>query len=183
MFKIRKSIFETNSSSSDYYSDGREIPDFPSHVCGRQTVYVSLDWDADVSDERMTKIQNEIEDTWYEDIINIIADCYSENDDADDGEFIEWDGTDMILSYEFTAYVTISGSYYPATRYEPAEYPDIEFDYDCVPTRPTSEGYIVKVMERLMKFFKEKGYTEIERVMSITGSDIDESELSENLDY
>ena len=52
MLKIRKYIFETNSSSGDYYAEDRDCDPLPSTTRSTADIRIALHWKDGVSEER-----------------------------------------------------------------------------------------------------------------------------------
>ena len=172
--KIRSSYFETNSSSMDRYDD---CDDYPHVAHVKQKVHIILKWKEDVSDQRVDEIldhigNNEISDDLYK----IFCDYY---ENADDLEIDNLDDGDITFVFsDCTVDISWSGGYYPATRYEPEEYPDMEIDdNDGVPEKRADYPGKERDKQAIMKIFQEKGWTEIIGVEDIYADEIDEDDV------
>lgn len=179
MIKIRKGLFETNSSSTDVYSDD----DRPNHSYAMQKVNICYTWKENTTDERIDEICDAIYNgTINDDLISIFSFYY--DDDMDKFEIISVDSEGISFEAKCTVEISWFGEYYPATRYEPADYPEPEIvDYDGVPTKDKEYPNMKSEIDSLMKVFKEKGWTEIESITHIYGDDLDESEVFDNISY
>lgn len=175
MFRIRNGIFETNSSSNDYYYDD-DRDDTPSVAWGHQLVRVIPEWKEDVKDSQIETILEKItsEDEFYNIILELFAD-----DNITEIEVFDLDDYSICLSVEVYAHIEWEGGYSPATRYSPAEYPYwIPYDGPLAPSKKDAGSVtITKAKEKLMKLFKEKGYTEIIGIESLYGEDVDDYDI------
>ena len=177
MINIRKSLFETNSSSADSYSD-----DYPNHSYAMQKVHIGYTWKEDTTDERIDEICDAIYNGAINDTLMSIFSFYYE--DMDKFEIISVDADGISFEAECTVEISWFGKYYPATRYEPADYPEPEIvDYDGVPTKDKEYPNMKSEINSLMKVFKENGWTEVESINYIYGDDLDESEVFDNISY
>lgn len=185
MLQIRSRVFETNSSSSDYYrGDDRDEYDGPSYSWCRQKVHIKLRWKDDTSDEKLDEFVNAISDGDIDDdIYNILDGIFDTN--AEDPEVDETDYEDIVYTYR--VYVDIIGWYggYEGDRYCPPEAAEPEFDnsIEGAPGKNSELPNIKKVKDDLLKLFHEKGYTEIEEVTQVYGDELDLEELCNNISW
>lgn len=179
MFKIRPNCFETNSSSMDSYDDYDD--DRSRYAKTYQTIRIIFKWDENATDERISEI--------FDDMLNGVIDKelfqqFDEYFDEPDGEV--YDGGDDYLELQYKVIVGVSyrGSYYPATRYSPAEYPEPELDDDWSGVPLKNQPFAAKnqIIENLMKVFKERGWTEIVGIENIYGEDIDYDDAYNNIE-
>lgn len=177
MIKIRPGCFETNSSSMDRYEDYDD--DTPRYGHARQLVHIKLKWQEGTSDTRIDEIcdeiyNNKIDDKLFDIFESYYNDSNSEMNDADYDEITFYENCSATISWH--------GKYYPATRYEPAEYPEPEIDdIDGVPLKNHDYPSKNKDKDAVMKIFKEMGWTEIVEIIDIYSDDIDEQEVFNNL--
>lgn len=179
MFRIRSSIFETNSSSSDYYND-YDNDDYNHNSWAHQVVHIKLKWDEYVYDEKIDEICDKILNDINEDLLLIFAD-YS--DEYDDLEILDADFDEIRINLNCYVNISYSGSYYPATRYSPAEYPEPEVNnHDGIPSGKNADWPAKKsIIKKIMDVFKKSNIKEIIGIETIYADDIDEEEAINNL--
>lgn len=104
MIKIRPSIFETNSSSNDYYNDYDDYYEnrTPSHATTHQLLRVILDWDPSVTESRKDEIIRDMETS---DILYDIGDLMTFYEDELEEDPIVDDDT---ITFRFTVYMKVS---------------------------------------------------------------------------
>ena len=139
MFKIRRCLFETNSSSADRYDDM-----FDDDVSDGFTAELTLS----ITFQTIDNIQNVLtEDKWDEFIENFIEafNEYVKNikncifyDMPEDGVELEiTDDNELRIhlydEFEFETTHYWDGEYSAATRYSPEEYPELIFELDGEP--------------------------------------------------
>ena len=171
MLKIRSAFFETNSSSNDRYDDYDDDTPRVAHV--KQTVHIVLQWQDDVPDDRVDEILDRVLDGEIDDDLYKIFEDYYEYadelvvDNVDDGDI-------TFVFSDCTVDISWSGKYYPATRYEPAEYPEMEID-DCdgVPEKRADYSSKERDKQSIMKIFADKGWKEIVGIEDIYADEID----------
>ena len=173
MLKIRKNCFETNSSSMDRYNDY----DGPDHSYARQDIFIELIWAEDTSDSRIDEILENIDDDELFDCLGTLM------EDADDFEIEDFDDGNIHVSAELKASAIVTYAGCPATRYEPAEDPEYEFEYTGFPLKNEECPARNKVKDDIMKLFAKNGYTEILGIENIYGTELDEDTLYDNLNY
>lgn len=179
MFRIRKHIFETNSSSSDYYYDDYDD-------CGNDTasadqlIHVVLkypdEFDEDAVSEMTQKIIDAIEDDW-----EIFAPVFELRDEPDD-ETIEENGDEILLYLRAYCKIRWYGGY-AGDRYSPPEPPEPEvYDEDEMPGKDVDFKGKEEAKEKLLKNLKEAGFTDVIKVLDIYGDPVDECDYYDNLD-
>lgn len=176
MLKLRKSLFETNSSSGDRYDDYDSGPD---HTHGRQTIRIILTWADGVSDERMDEILDSL-DSIEENIFDTLN---SLMEDADDFEIDNTDDGDITVTADVRAGIRVVSPGYAGDRYCPPEGPELEFEYTGFPLKNEECPARNNVKEDLLKLFHEQGWTEITGVEHVYGEEIDDDVLYDNIDY
>lgn len=175
MLKIRGNCFETNSSSMDRYDD-REY-DGPDHSYARQDIFINLIWAEGTSDTRVAEILESIDESELFECLETLM------EDADDFEIEDFDDGNIHASVELRARAVVTYEGCPATRYEPAEGPEYEFEYTGVPFKHEECPARNKVKADIMKLFTENGYTEVLGIENIYGTELDEGTLYDNLNY
>lgn len=180
MFRIRPYIFETNSSSGDYYNEGPY--DGTTTATADQQIHIQLKYPDSYTDDdidAMTeKIVNAINDN-----PDIIAPVYNLGEPGYDDDEITWDYDEILLYMEATATIGWDGSYYPATRYEPEEYPDpVVEDTDEMPGRGVDFKGKEETKEELLKSLKNAGFTDVIKIVDIYGDEVDEDLYYDNID-
>ena len=173
MFKIRGNFFETNSSSSDRYDD-REY-DGPSYSYARQDIFIELIWAENTPDSRIDEILDSI---GCDELFNCLEPLM---EDADDLMFEDFDDGNIHVTVEIKARAILTYEGCPATRYEPEEYPDYDFEYTAFPLKNEECPAKNKVKDDIMKLFAKYGYTEILGIENIYGAELDESALYDAL--
>ena len=178
MFKIRPNCFETNSSSMDSYDDYDD--DRSRYTKTHQKVRIIFKWDENVTDERIEEIFDYI---LHGEIDEELFKQFDEYYDEPEGEVHDGEDDYIELRYPVIIGVSYSGSYYPATRYSPAEYPEPELDDDWSGVPLKNQPFAAKdaIKDNLMKVFKEKGWTEIIGIENIYGEDIDYDDAYNNI--
>lgn len=177
MIKLRKSLFETNSSSADRYDDSDS---YPAHSTCRQRVYIEFETADDITEKDIDYI-NDIFNDNIDDLTDILG--YWFEDDTDEAEIDEFDGDILILTYKMTCDISFHGGY-KGDRYCPPEDPEMEIDYyDGVPGK--NRDYLQKNNDRnkFMDFFANHGITKITGIKNIYGSEPDEDEVYDNINW
>ena len=189
MIQIRYNIFETNSSSSDYYNDGPDDDDLdyklPSSTHAYQTVHIIFKFEDGISEERQSEIIEKIVDELaesFDEILNPILLYFDDPNDIND-----YDGYDDEIYFEIrvNAGLHLEGKYYPETRYSPAEYPELILDdpNEELPGRDIDFKGKTETKEAILKILKEKGYKEIISIVDIYGDEVDEQDYYDNIKY
>ena len=160
MLKIRKYIFETNSSSSDYYADDLD-DDEPRYRrgVGSQCINIVLEYAEDVTDERIKEIGEILEEN-QEKFLDLIEDICG---DGKSGHFYG-------LYYEYfelSIPVALSIAYAGHGKY------DI-IDYEGMPLKNDTSYDKNSDKEKFMKLFAELGITDIIGVEDIYGDEVEE---------
>lgn len=176
MIKLRKSLFETNSSSGDRYDD---YDDGPTHTHARQTIRIILKWADNVSDDRMNEILDSL-DPIGEDIFDILSDLM---EDTDDFEIDNTDDGDINVTADVTAEINVISPGYAGDRYCPPEGPELEFDYTGFPFKNEDCPARNNTKNKLLKLFHEQGWKEIIGIEHVYGEEIDDDELYDNINY
>ena len=178
MFKIRHNLFETNSSSAGRYDD---CDDKPNYTHARQKIHICLEWNENTTDDCINEICDAIYNGEIDDSLFYVVSVYYDDSDPKVDDANE---SEIIITENCTAHISWHGSHYPATRDEPAEFPEPEIDeYDGVSTK--KQNYFSKNadIEAIMKIFKEKGWTEIKGISNIYADELDEDEAIDNIRY
>ena len=176
MIRIRQNIFETNSSSNDYYNDNWDDA-YKHYTTAHQDVIIDLEFSDEATDDRIGFILNDIYNNCADDIDELFSDYYDdpcENIDIND----DW----VILTYEVTIPIGWEAGY-PATRYSPGEDPLPVWDDDDIGGVPLKNERFPekeKIKQQLMEIFKKHGYNEIIGVENIYADYINEEEAIEN---
>jgi len=178
MFRIRKHIFETNSSSSDYYNES--FYDEPTTARVNQEVHICLKYPDDFTDEDEERVSEKIVAA-INDNIDIISPIYSiANSGSNEEIWCEYD--EICLYLEATAEIHWEGQYYPATRYEPEEYPEPVIDeVNEVPGSGEDFKGKEELKEKLLKNLRDAGFTEVIKVIDIYGYDLYDSDYYDNI--
>ena len=180
MFKIRKHIFETNSSSSDCYDDF----DGPDTAQAYQTIHVQIQYTDGLSEDEMMSIierlVDELNNDTCTDVFDGVYDLFEDGDIIDGFDVIDSD--ELSFDMRVTATIAYEGKYYPATRYEPAEYPEPYIsECDCMPGKLKDFKGKEDIKADILKKLKEHGYTQIVKVVDIYGDDVDDDEFYDNI--
>lgn len=179
MLKLRKSLFETNSSSADRYDDYDDY-DMPSHSTCKQRVYVEFETTDDITEADIDHI-NDIFDENIEELTDILG--YWFEDGAEDSEIDEFDGDTLILTYTMTCDISFHGGY-AGDRYCPPEGPEMEIDdSDGVPGKNGDYPQKNNDIKKFMDFFTNHGITKITGIKNIYGTDPDEDEVYDNISW
>lgn len=170
MIQVRASIFETNSSSMDRYSDDENSSwreGLPSHVYTTQNVVLEVEWLKDLS----TQEKEEIIDTVCasEEVTDIFKE-YFENDTPDDTDYKE----DIGFIFAFDVQFSVDWSQYDGS-YELT---------DCnggVPLK--GESFVAKgtLIEEANKALQQLGVDTAVKVINIYGQDYDWEKADENI--
>lgn len=180
MLKLRKSLFETNSSSADRYDDYDDYDTTPSHSTCKQRVYVEFETADDITEADIDHI-NDIFDENIEDLTDILG--YWFEDGAEDSEIDEFDGDTLILTYTMTCRISFHGGY-KGDRYCPPEDPEMEIDdSDGVPGKNGDYPQKNNDIKKFMDFFANHGITKITGIKNIYGTDPDEDEVYDNISW
>lgn len=179
MIKIRKSCFETNSSSTDRYEDYDNAPD---HGYAHQISYVVLKWKPNISEDTINSVLDKISNSLSDSISEVAKEMYSEARDVElEDAYDEY----LVFTGLVTVKVHYEGSSSPATMYDPPEYPELCIDDidGGIPLKgedfPDKQYYI----DQFMKWFKKHNIDEIIGISDIYGDDIDDDEVADNLSY
>lgn len=180
MLKLRKSLFETNSSSADRYDDYDDYDATPSHSTCKQRVYVEFETADDITEADIDHI-NDIFDENIVDLTDILGDWFE--DGAEDSEIEEFDGDTLILTYTMTCHISFHGGY-KGDRYCPPEDPEMEIDeYDGVPGKNSDYPQKNNDIKKFMDFFANHGITKITGIKNIYGTDPNEDEVYDNISW
>ena len=182
MLVIRPNIFETNSSSMDYYNDYDDGLEHDSHA--EQKIYIEFELEEGISDAETDNIINEMYEK-FDDEANIdifdsvLSVCELEDDYAYD---IEIDGNVIKIVADIKVYIDYEGGY-PQTRYEPGEpaEPYVLEQYG-VPLKNEEFDKKKDIMLDLLKDFKDAGIR-VAKITNIYGTEVDENEAIENIKY
>lgn len=143
MFKIRKSIFETNSSSSDYYYDDNDdntLSNIDSYI--NFIVTIKLDnFDNNIKNKFLT------DKKYWDELATILRDFFVNNKEIEKDtyisvysigkgvEFMDLEEIDeneisynFILNVDCEVEMLSAGYYSPATYYDPPEYEPAEYN-------------------------------------------------------
>ena len=184
MISIRKHIFETNSSSSDYYGDYDDDYDYPDSSHGTQIVDIHIKWKEFTSESR----KEEFIDTLWDDngisdeLDNIISEYLTKADPELQDMYYDKDEDIIKAKYDITLSIDEWEPGEPSDRYYPGSNPTPYYDYSNmmdVKEFPEEKDLI----EKMMIVFRSHGWTEIEAIKSIRGEDIDEGEFDDNLNW
>ena len=184
MIQIRYNIFETNSSSSDYYNDGPEYDDdTPNSTYAYQTVHIKFKFEDGISEEQQSEIIKKLVDELdqsFDEILNPILSYFDDPNDIND-----YDGDNDQIYFEIAVHASFhfEGWYYPATRYSPEEYPEPVLDdtTEELPGRDIDFKGKTEIKEAILKILREKGYKEIIGIVDIYGDEVDEQDYYDNI--
>lgn len=172
MIKIRPSIFETNSSSNDYYNDMRRTK-------AHQKVRILLKWNSDVAMDRQDAIISDMDNSSVLDKVADIIDSYYEDASVE----VNMDDEDTItVEYEITVNAYM-GPAFPGTRYSAPELGDVFFEdpEEGIPLRNEPFPEKPKIVEQIKELFNKRGYSEIEDIEDIYAEPWSEDEAYDNL--
>ena len=129
MLKIRKYIFETNSSSGDYYAEDRDCDPLPSETRSTADIQITLHWKDGVSEERKKEFFNLIDDydVGYK-ITEAIENEYNAFEELEISNII--DNTTLVLHGTIFLACENWDPGYKGDRYCPPEGPSCEFAPD-----------------------------------------------------
>lgn len=170
MIKVRASIFETNSSSMDRYSDDensswREC--LPSYTYTTQNVVLEVEWLGELSTQKKEEI---IETVCESDEVPIIFTEYFENDSPEEADYKE----DIGFIFAFEVQFSVDWSQYDGS-YELT---------DCnggVPLK--GESFVAKgaLIEEANKALQQLGVGTSVKVINIYGQDYNWEKADENI--
>lgn len=149
MIKIRRSLFETNSSSGDRYDDYDD--NLPSRATANQAIRIVLEYDDNTSDYRLEEIAGILEDLG-DDICSICD--ISEDMEL---EFDTVDGGDIYLMASISAEYHCVYDGYAGDRYEPPSNPEYEFSWNKFPYKSEISPRKSKMKEQLLIHMFEIG--------------------------
>lgn len=175
MFTIRPKIFETNSSSSDYYNEGPSVDE----VTVNQRIHVRLQYPDEYTDDDIYEATEKIVKAAMEDT-DLLIPIYKLGDECSD-DSIEADYDEICIYLAAYATIGYEGRYYPATRYEPEEYPEpVIEDATFLPEKGDFKGK-EEAKEEFLKNLKNAGFTNVIKVLDIYGDPIDDSDYYDNI--
>lgn len=126
MLKIRKYIFETNSSSGDYYvDDGRDGDPLLSTTRSTANIKIALHWKDGVSEERKKEFFRLIDDDVSYEIAESLENEYNAFEELEISNFI--DNTTLVLNGTIFLACENWEPGYRGDRYSPPEGPSCEY--------------------------------------------------------
>ena len=140
MIKIRNGLFETNSSSGDVYDDYDYGPDLPDSFCAEIIIKIAFELKENIDKSIIEKDEEQILKAFteaYNEYVKEIEKCVFKDFVAEYVEITIDDNNNIWFcycdEYEFDVSHYMEGSYYPETRYSPAEYPYPVFELESDP--------------------------------------------------
>lgn len=170
MIKVRASIFETNSSSMDRYSDDENSSwreGLPSYAYTTQDVVLEVEWLEELSTQKKEEV---IETVCESDEVTNIFTEYFENNSPEEADYKE----DIGFIFAFEVQFSVDWSQYDGS-YELT---------DCnggVPLK--GESFVAKgtLIEEANKAFQQLGISKSLKVINIYGQDYDWEKADENI--
>ncbi|MEE3344844.1 MAG: hypothetical protein VZS44_12175 [Bacilli bacterium] len=186
MLKIRKNIFETNSSSGDYYND-YDDNDTGSNSTSHQLIHIIFKLQEELSEEEITKFEKDtydklmsFEDKLYEILYELSPDGTDDGfefwEDGCDGEYYYLD----ILS-EVKGTIHVISPEIPRTWDYPGDYGVWEWLYEGFPLKNETVPALAKAKEDILKLFKENGITQFVEITELYADEADKDEFEDNV--
>lgn len=159
------------------WDDYDDFPEYPKSVELDQVVHILLEWEEDVTKERIDEILDSIiDDNSITEQLQTIFSLYYDGPFEIGPDFANENEIGLLLQY-CDVYLSYSPRYMGQTA-DSDEYPIITVEeHDGIPTK--DEAYPDKEHDKqaLMKVFKEKGWTEIIGIRDIYGDTFEEDDI------
>ena len=181
MFRIRHCIFETNSSSNDYYRDDRRsnddlYDDLPKYSHGMQKVHIAIKFKDNMTEEDHKEVESLLNN--FDDVIEPIVDSFLDIYDRFDPEDYYFDSLtedEIILKVDCEV----------GLHYFYDDYMEVEYDYlNGIPLKGEKFTDKPKYIQKLQDVFERVGLNNfIVEITDFYGEDPDYDEVYDNINW